>query len=100
MPARRSNPHGDLATELALMVEYGSGPMAAIVDATSSAARNLDLDHDTGRLIPGHRADVIIVDGDPSEEIAALTRVRFVMSKGVVARDELGSKCVPPVVQA
>ncbi|MCW2647056.1 MAG: amidohydrolase [Pseudonocardiales bacterium] len=86
------NPHGDLATELALMVEYGLGPMAAIVAATSGAATNLDLDHDTGRLVPGHRADVIIVDGDPSQEIDALSRVRFVMSNGVVARDDLDSR--------
>jgi hypothetical protein len=35
---------------------------------------------------------VIIVDGDPSQEIDALSRVRFVMSNGVVARDDLDSR--------
>jgi imidazolonepropionase-like amidohydrolase len=83
------NPHGYLARELALMVEYGLAPMAALVAATSSAARNLGLDPDIGTLAAGRIADVIVVDGDPATDIAAVSRVRFVMKDGQIIRNDL-----------
>jgi imidazolonepropionase-like amidohydrolase len=83
------NPHGYLARELALMVEFGLAPMAALVAATSSAARNLGLDPDIGTLAAGRIADVIVVDGDPAADIAAVGRVRFVMKDGQVIRNDL-----------
>jgi imidazolonepropionase-like amidohydrolase len=84
------NPHQYMPQELALMVEYGMPAMAALVAATSSAARNLGLDPDIGTLEEGRIADVIVVDGDPAADITAMERVRFVMKEGVVARDDLG----------
>jgi imidazolonepropionase-like amidohydrolase len=85
------NPHGYLGRELALMVEYGLAPMAALVAATSSAARNLGLDPDIGTLAAGRIADVIVVDGDPATDIAAVGRVRFVMKDGQIIRNDLGT---------
>jgi imidazolonepropionase-like amidohydrolase len=84
------NPHGFLPQELALMVEYGIDPMAALVAATSSAARNLGLDPDVGTLEVGRLADVIVVGGDPVADIAAVARTRFVMKDGQVYRNDLG----------
>ena len=63
--------------------------MDAIVSATSLAARALKLSDRIGAVAPGFDADLIAVDGDPSRDITALTRVRFVMKGGVVYRDEL-----------
>ena len=85
------NPHGYLARELALMVEFGLAPMAALVAATSSAARNLGLDPDIGTLAAGRIADVIVVDGDPATDITAAGRVRFVMKDGQIIRNDLGT---------
>jgi imidazolonepropionase-like amidohydrolase len=85
------NPHGYLARELALMVEFGLAPMAALVAATSSAARNLGLDPDIGTLAAGRTADVIVVDGDPATDIAAVGRVKFVMKDGQIIRNDLGT---------
>jgi imidazolonepropionase-like amidohydrolase len=83
------NPHTYLDRELALMVEYGMRPMDAIVAATRTAAENLGLAPDVGTLEVGRLADIVVVDGDPSSDIAAVSRVRFVMKDGVVARDDL-----------
>ena len=83
------NPHTYLPQELALMVDYGMRPMDAIVAATRNAAENLDLAPDVGTLEVGRLADIVVVDGDPSSDITAAGRVRFVMKDGVLARDDL-----------
>lgn len=77
--------HGDNARELELMVEYGMAPVAALRAATSGNARLLHLD-DRGRVAPGLLADLVAVEGDPSQEISALRRVTFVMKGGSVVR--------------
>jgi len=84
------NPHGDLALELAKMVEFGLGEMAAIVAATSSAARLLRLDHLIGSVEAGKQADLLLVPGDPVADIAAMRRPAFVMKAGRVYADWLG----------
>jgi imidazolonepropionase-like amidohydrolase len=84
------NPHTYLAQELALMVDYGMRPMDAILAATRNAAENLGLAPDVGTLEVGRLADIVVVDGDPSSDITAAGRVRFVMKDGTVARDDLG----------
>ena len=83
------NDHGDLASELALMVQHGLSPMQALVAATSSAAENLGLSHELGRIEVGKLADLVLVDGDPVADIAATGRVVLVVKDGVVHRDEL-----------
>jgi imidazolonepropionase-like amidohydrolase len=74
--------HGDNARELELMVDYGMPPLAALKSATSIAGRVLHMD--IGLVKPGMLADLIAVDGDPTRDIAALRRVRFVMKDGTV----------------
>lgn len=83
------NPHTYLPQELALMVDYGMRPMEAIVAATRNAAENLGLAPDVGTLEVGRLADIVVVDGDPSSDITAAGRVRFVMKDGMLARDDL-----------
>jgi imidazolonepropionase-like amidohydrolase len=83
------NAHGDLARELALMVEHGLSAMQTLVAATSAAAENLGLAHDLGTLAVGKLADLILVDGDPVADITATGRVVLVVKDGVVYRDEL-----------
>jgi imidazolonepropionase-like amidohydrolase len=78
--------HGDNARELELMVNYGMSADAALESATSIAARVLHMENRIGRVKEGLLADVIAVDGDPTHDISALTRVRFVMKGGAVYR--------------
>ena len=82
------NPHGDLARELGLMVDYGMTPMQAIVAATANAARNLDLP-EVGTIGDGQQADLILVPGDPAADISRLGQVALVMRHGQVLHDTL-----------
>jgi imidazolonepropionase-like amidohydrolase len=75
-------PHGENAREIEMMVEAGMPAVNALKAATSVAARVLHMD--IGYVKPGMYADLIAVDGDPTKEIAALHRVKFVMKAGTV----------------
>ena len=80
--------HGGNARDLVCRVALGGQkPMDAIVSATSLAARSLGLEETIGAIAPGLRADLIAVEGDPSREIHALEKVRFVMKDGLVFRN-------------
>ena len=75
-------PHGDNVRELETLVEYGMSPLAACRAATSVNARAFHLDDRVGRVAPGLLADLIAVEGDPTRDVSALRRVRFVMKGG------------------
>jgi imidazolonepropionase-like amidohydrolase len=74
--------HGENAREIELMVNYGMPAMDALKAATSVAGRVLHMD--IGQVKQGMLADLIAVDGDPSKDISALRRVKFVMKGGTV----------------
>src|SRR5215470_2808055 len=81
--------HGRNAEELICRVrDAGQRPEDALASATSLAAEALGLGAKIGRIAPGLEADLIAVDGDPSKDIAALSRVVFVMKGVVVYRNE------------
>ena len=81
--------HGRNFEEFIVRVEEGGqDPMDAIISATSRAARALGLSDTLGQITQGHTADLVAVDGNPLEDISAMSRVRFVMKDGVVYRYE------------
>jgi hypothetical protein len=67
--------------ELALYVEQGMDPAQALRLATEDAARFLGRD-DLGTVTAGAHADLTVVQGDPTEDIDALSDVRYVLRDG------------------
>ena len=68
------------------MEEFGLSPMQTILASTFWPARVLRRDADLGSITPGKLADIIIVDGDPLSEMAAMGRVAHVVQDGKVIR--------------
>jgi imidazolonepropionase-like amidohydrolase len=75
-------PHGVLPEAVIDLVACGLTPGAALASATSTAARACGVERRTGRLAAGLDADLLVVDGDPLTDIAALRSVRTVVSRG------------------
>lgn len=78
--------HGDNVRELELMVEYGMPALEVLRAATSANARILHLDERLGQVRPGLLADLVAVEGDPSQRIGDLRNVRMVMKGGTIIR--------------
>jgi imidazolonepropionase-like amidohydrolase len=78
------NHHGDNAQELRYMVDMGITPMDAIRFSTANAADLMRLEK-TGRVQAGAVADLLVVDGDPLENIDAVadsTHHRLIIKRG------------------
>ncbi len=82
------SPHGMNAREFQLLVEAGYTPLQTIQMATINAADHLQLNGTAGRIAAGYSADIIAVDGDPTQDVETLMNVRFVMARGVAHKDE------------
>lgn len=67
------NRHGENAFELVYLVENGFSPQDAIICSTSGAAELLGMADTIGTIAAGRRADLMIVDGNPLEDISLLT---------------------------
>jgi imidazolonepropionase-like amidohydrolase len=75
-------PHGQNLRELALMVDGGMTPSAALTATTRSAAELLGVDDRLGTLEAGKLADLVVVEGDPYAFGDLAARVREVWKAG------------------
>lgn len=78
-------PGAGLHRELALLTEAGLTPAETIRAATLDPARFLanGTAPDVGRVAEGARANLLLVEGDPTQDLAALARIRAVLKDGV-----------------
>ncbi|ASE35096.1 amidohydrolase family protein [Mammaliicoccus sciuri] len=82
--------HGTNLRELELMVEHGMTEMEAIVSSTKTAAECLGYDDDLGTIEVGKKADFIILDQNPLEDIKVLrdpNKIKVVSIDGKIVKD-------------
>ena len=83
--------------ELQLMNEAGMTPMQVLVAATRNGAEVIGRGEDLGTLEAGKLADIIVVNGDPLQDLSALGNVELVVKNGkIIDPGELEFKEVPP----
>jgi imidazolonepropionase-like amidohydrolase len=75
-------PHGSNLDELPLMAAGGLTPARVLAATTSSAAELLQVADDTGTIMPGKRADIVVLSGDPFELAKLKENVHAVFSGG------------------
>lgn len=73
--------------ELALMVQAGLTPLQAITVATRNGAQLLRVDDQYGTLEPGKKANFIVLEKDPSQDIRNTRTIRAVWKNGVKVSD-------------
>ncbi|HNC50156.1 MAG TPA: amidohydrolase family protein [bacterium] len=79
---------GTNAQELERMTAYGMNPTDVLRAATYASAMLLGVEKITGSIEDGKMADLIAVNGDPTENIAVMRNVVFVMKDGVIYKNE------------
>ena len=92
------NPHGDYARELSFFVNFvGFSPLEVLTCATKNGAKILGRLDEIGTVEAGKLADLLIVDGDPLQDIRVLEdRSRFiaVIQGGLVKAGQLAQPAV------
>ena len=87
------NFHGKQAYEFELMCRYGMTPAQALTAATRTSSQLMQKWDEVGSVEAGKYADIAAFDGDPMEDITAMTRCSFVMKGGEVYKKD-GQPCV------
>jgi imidazolonepropionase-like amidohydrolase len=80
-------PHGNNLDELPLMAAGGLTPAQVLVATTRSAAELLQVADETGTIMPGKRADIVALAGDPFDLANFKVNIRAVYSGGAKVRD-------------
>jgi imidazolonepropionase-like amidohydrolase len=89
----RNSPYLQNGAEFRAMVQAGMTPMEAIRAGTINAAHLMMMEDEIGSLEIGKLADVVLVEGNPLEDIKCLTDARFVkvvLKNGVMEKNTIG----------
>ncbi len=84
-------PHGSNLDELRYLTEAGLSSLDALHASTSSAAELFGVADDRGRIMPGQRADLVLLDGDPHDVSSLAGTVRGVYLDGALVSSGPGS---------
>jgi imidazolonepropionase-like amidohydrolase len=87
------SPGKSLHREMEIWTEAGIPASAVLQRATLGAARVMKVDASTGSVRAGKKADLVLVDGDPTRNMADIRKIKVVVKDGVVYKSEdLASK--------
>jgi imidazolonepropionase-like amidohydrolase len=75
------------AQEVRMLLQAGLSPIDALRATTQAAARILFLDDELGTVEVGKIADLILLEGNPLQDAAALDRVAYVIHDGAIVRE-------------
>lgn len=78
----RSKPPDVMRWAVAQLTQIGMTPAEALRAGTSRAATVCGLGHRKGRIAPGYDADLLVVDGNPLDDLSALHHIRAVYVRG------------------
>jgi imidazolonepropionase-like amidohydrolase len=81
-------PHGRNPEEFHMLVDLGMSPIDALRAATSVDAELLGIQNRVGTLESGKLADIVVIPGDPIQNIRQVEKITFVMKEGVVYRND------------
>ena len=81
--------------EMWMLVQGGMAPIDALRVATIRGAEYLGMDNDLGSIEPGKLADLVVVDGDPLEDIRESERVSYVVLNGRLYEAETMNALMP-----
>lgn len=79
--------HGDNAREIEMLVEYGMKPIDALKSATSINADAFHVNNEVGRIKKGLFADILVVEGNPTEKISDVRNIKQVYKNGTLIVD-------------
>ena len=86
-----------LHTEMEGLVDAGLTPMQAILGSTKWAAELLHKEKDLGTVEAGKLADLILVNGNPLQDIRATRNIQLVIKDGKVVDTALDPKFLNPL---
>lgn len=88
VPVPITIPGYNLHLELAALVHAGLSPLDAITAATVRPAEFFSLEEEMGSIDIGKKADMVLLNQDPLEDIENTTTISKVITKGVVLNEE------------
>ncbi len=91
---RSMMPYGKNAMELELLTEIGMSPMEALMAATKTGAEIILRGEELGTVEEGKLADLIIIKGNPLEDITLLQEagnIPVVLQEGKIVKDHTGA---------
>jgi adenine deaminase len=88
-PALGSVPGISMHTELEMLVRLGLSPREALAAATNNYSLQFGW-NELGQIVPGRRADILVVDGDPTVNVWNARRIsQLIVDGNVLDRDAL-----------
>jgi len=73
---------GELVDEIRRLHHIGMSNLQAIQSATLNAAKLVGRENELGVVEPGKRSDVIMIEGNPLDDLTALRKIRYVGRAG------------------